>query len=293
MTHASLIRRAALLAAAMLIGLGIRFAPAPPAADSAVPGTLALRAPAFVSAAYAQEPTPEAADLQAVASQIQNEAGIAAYFQAPAAIDLTGANLRATFRTIDTATSAYLIGSVEVPNYTDNDDAKVYVSASGWALAYYPKAEPTAKIFDYKGWNGETTIPSKLDRVLKRVADAISVSDPTISYYHFQHPNATRLQIIGDLTDPAGIDSFQVKLPSTFAYDDLSWSLACKDCYGNPQYFLNTAKIAEGGPAQKIGTFTMAQLPRDTFHTIELRSNPPYGSRIVVSGMIVIIYRVP
>ena len=67
----------------------------------------ALKAPPFLSVAYAQGAAPEAAP----ASIFDGEAGIAAYFQSPSVISLGHAS-RPLYRTIETQTAQYIIGSI-------------------------------------------------------------------------------------------------------------------------------------------------------------------------------------
>lgn len=72
-----------------------------------------LKPPPFTQSAFAQE-TPE--DVQEIGDRLDNEAGIAAYYQAPGTIDLS--LVRGQFRTIETETSDYIIGSIAVPGHT-------------------------------------------------------------------------------------------------------------------------------------------------------------------------------
>lgn len=60
-----------------------------------------------------------AAELNAL-DGIEDEAGIAAYFEASTSITLS--DVRDVYRTIEVETSSYIIGSVEVPNYLESDD---------------------------------------------------------------------------------------------------------------------------------------------------------------------------
>ena len=139
---------------ALLFGVGgVRLArPAEP--DNAHP----LKAPPFLSVAYAQDAAPEAA----LASIFDNEAGIAAYFQSPSAISL--ASVAPLYRTIETQTAQYIIGSMAVPEYPEAEDVHLYVHANGWVMAYYLKADPVGKIFDWQQYTGGTTIPTRLRR---------------------------------------------------------------------------------------------------------------------------------
>ena len=89
-------------------------------------GALRLTMPAFVSVAHSQGNTP--------AASIANEAGIAAYFQQLDGINL--AAVRGLFRTIEADEESYIVGSMQVRDYSEDWDVHVYVSTDGWVLAY-------------------------------------------------------------------------------------------------------------------------------------------------------------
>ncbi len=128
---------------------GLMFMPGPISSTAPQIGggqTLRLEAPPFIRTAYAQE-NSTAFDLGAYLDQ---EAGISAYYKSPDAITLS--QVRGQFRTIETETADYIIGSVAVPNYPEeNFDAHVYVHTTGWILAYYLRVDPVSKILDVRG----------------------------------------------------------------------------------------------------------------------------------------------
>lgn len=186
-------------------------------------GVLTLVAPAFVTTANANE--------EQVASFADDEAGIAAYFQAPSSIDLNHAI--PLFRTIEDQTDSYIIGSTPIPEsndtyswltYDDWADAKLYVNTDGWVMAYYDKDAPTSRMFDWLNWDGGTTLPTTLEQVLKHVASAIGQPAPSPAYYHFAYPNANSLMLIAERK--AGTDSFRVTLPAEFTYHETSYAIA-------------------------------------------------------------------
>lgn len=98
----------------------------PTSPSSGQNGPLALQAPAFIDEAHAQ-----ANDLQ----PITDEAGISAYFKVNT-INL--ATVRELYRTVETDNSTYIIGSMEVPGYTNEvHDTHVYIHVDGWVVAYF------------------------------------------------------------------------------------------------------------------------------------------------------------
>jgi hypothetical protein len=191
--------------------------------------------------------------------------------------DVTG-----LFRTIETQTSQYIIGSIAVQNYLETQDVHVYVHVDGWVLAYYLKTDPTGKIFDWYSYTGGTTIPTKLEKTLLAVGSAIGAPSPTITFYHFQYPNATNMMLIAE--DYQNGNDFTVQLPSSFAYYERSWSLHGK--YSNDNHFNldgQTIKSYAYCDCVDAGTLTASQLSPDTTHTIAVDDD----------GGLALIYRVP
>lgn len=252
----------------LFLTFGLASKPSTPANRN---GVFSFLAPPFVSIA-------NAASSPAV-SQIENEAGMSAYFKSPTTINLN--SVVSLFRTIESQTATYIIGSIAVPDYPETEDVHVYIHVDGWVLAYYLKADPSGKIFDWKAYTGGANIPTKLENVLSIVASQIGAPSPTPTYYDFRYPNATHLMLIADrLAD--SLDSFQVNLPGSFGYYERSWSTY------QSEYILDGTYLASGcGTSQ--GTLTATQLSPDTFHTI--KGN--YFCSNYMSIGLVLIYRVP
>lgn len=275
--------RIALIVVCALLGVSLAFGSQAPAA----PGALSLQAPAFVAVAAAQEGGTAEATV-AAGTRVVDEAGIAAYFQAPGPVSLD--TIRARLRTVEAATGSYVLGALAVPEYGDNDDVKVFASADGWVLVYYPRSEPASKIFDFKAYDGGTAVPTKFDRALTLLAGAIGTSLPPVRYYHFQYPNATNLLLVAERT-PTGEDPFQVTLPGSFTYAERSWSL------GNAGYvsdlWLNNVKLGSAGNLQQVnGIIAEGNMLPDQLHTLKVVASPvQYGS--TGSAVLTLIYRVP
>ena len=235
--------------------------------------TFKLQAPAFIRTAYAQE-NPTAFDLGAYLDQ---EAGISAYYKSPDAITLS--QVRGQFRTIETETADYIIGSVAVLNYEEHFDVHVYVHKTGWILAYYLRADPVSKIIDVKAMTLNTT---KLKSVISSVAGAAGAPFTDVTYYDFRYPNATNLIFVAE--DVSNGDDFTIQLPSSFGYFERSWALYAA---GYPDYFkvdgLNVPNQIYNQSASVYGTLTASQLLPDTPHIINADNY----------GVLVIVYRVP
>ena len=251
-------------------------------------GVLALEPPPFVGAA-------NAADI-GVAS-IASEAGMSAYFKASTAISLSA--VRSAFRTIETETADYIIGSVPVANdpgsYYESDDVHIYVNTDGWILAYYLAADPAGKIFDWRAYHssGRTGISTRLENTIAAIAAEAGVLFSSASYYDFRYPNATRLTLIAEWV-ASGSDSFEVNLPGSFIYYERSWSLGTTPEWVFDSRYLLDGAIVHEHDAQVTywraswGTFPVIQLPTDQSHWIEVT-----GVNGHTYGGLALVYRVP
>jgi hypothetical protein len=230
---------------------------------------LRLQPPAFVNTAYA--------DSGNIGARLDEEAGISAYFNAGQTITLS--RVRGQFRTIETETADYILGSVAVPNYIEHFDAHVYVHRTGWILAYYLRPDPVSKIIDPKARSITTT---KLANVLAAVGGVAGVPVPEVVHYDFRYPNATHMMLVAE-DDNAG-DDFTVQIPSSFAYFERSWATQTSNCCG--YYFtvngINKPNVVFDSDSP-YGIITASQLLPDTTHRI---TAGPWG-------VLVIVYRVP
>jgi hypothetical protein len=255
---------------------GLLFAPGPISSTEPLAGTgqtLRLEAPPFVRTAYAQE-NPTAFDLGAYLDQ---EAGISAYYKSPDAITLS--QVRGQFRTIETETADYIIGSVAVPNHPENFDAHVYVHTTGWILAYYLRADPVSKIVDVYNSTIDTT---KLKTVVSIIASAAGAPFTDVTYYDFRYPNATNMLFVAE--DIADGHDFTIKMPSAYGYFERGWAL--HNFSGGSAYFLlDGVDLSEvwGGNSMFYGTITASSLLPDIQHAILVDDY----------GVLVLIYRVP
>jgi hypothetical protein len=235
--------------------------------------TLLLQRPVMPAAAQSGEVD--------IAAKLDQEAGIAAYFNAQGGITLN--QVRSQFRTIELETADYLLGSVPVSGYSISHDAHVYVNKNGWVLAYYLTADPVGKIFDVNTYTGPTIPATKLQNVLAAIASAAGAPFSGVTYYDFRYPNATHMMIVGSYsTAAAGAATFQINPTSSYGYFHRSYFLGA--CY----YYPSWDGVTLSGP---YGTLTANQLSPDTFHTMTIPSGcTPNGAAF---GGLILIYRVP
>ena len=220
--------------------------------ETSQPNSFALKAPAFVSPAYAGS--------SQIGDYLDSEAGIAAYYNSGFSIDLN--SVRSAYRTIETETADYVIGSIAVPSYEEHFDPHVYVHKSGWIMAYYLRADPVSKIIDTKGESINTTI---LKTTVGTMASAAGVPFTDVTYYDFRYPNATKMLFVAE--DYANGNDFTIRLPSSYGYFERGWACYGSNCGFNLNGTWNPNNIFDTY-GLKYGTITAGQLLPDIDHKI-------------------------
>jgi hypothetical protein len=266
--------RLLLLALAALLAALFWFVLLKPAAVEA--GTMIeLRPPPLAQMADAQQESAGTAGVSTIAA----EAGIAAYFNAGAPVNLD--SVADQFVTIEARTDNYILGSVSVPQYNERHQVHVYVHKDGWFMAYYLAEDPAAKMVDIKSYGG-AGISTKFDTILALLAGEAGVPFVQPTYWDFRSPNANHMMVVAE-TYTSG-DDFTMKLPSTYIFYDMSWVSG-----GSlPGLLLDGAKLsdsywADDGVAQ--GAISANVLTLDVTHTFQVNASG--------KGAVVLIYRVP
>ena len=93
-----------------------------------------------------------------------NEAGISAYVDLGEEIDL--ARARAAFKGIEADEAGYIIGIIELPDSAEDLWPHAYVGKDGWLIAYYPKTEPTSRLFQWVGYQRDVISTTTLKDTL-------------------------------------------------------------------------------------------------------------------------------
>lgn len=147
-------------------------------------------------------------------SFLDTEAGMSAYTNTGLTINLNDA--RSAFRIVERETTDWIVGSVPVPGYAEEEDVHVFVDKSGWIVAYYFRGEPVAKTLH---WTGHPTLGvNRLLQVLTQVAGSAGVPVISPGYFNYEFQNATEWSIIVD------DDSFEVTIPIQFFVRERSYS---------------------------------------------------------------------
>jgi hypothetical protein len=236
-------------------------------------GVFSLIAPSFAGTAYADgEPNALLNDFP------DDEVGIAAYINSGQTIDLD--DVEDIYRTIETHTSEYILGSVGVTDYNEDHDVHVYINTNGWIMAYYRETEPVGKILDWRHYDGGTSIPTKLDQVLDDASAAAGLPSLASTYYHFAWPNANRLMLIAERGGGIASHTFDVTIPGTFTYYERSWSVAvtANNSCESATYLLDGDTIATVCGNSSLweyeqGKFTSSELSVNDLHTVTIATN--------------------
>jgi hypothetical protein len=178
-------------------------------------------------------------------SFLEKEAGICAYVKANKTLDINRA--KSYFRTIEKEGPDFVVGSVPIPGYDTPEDAHMFIHKDGWIIAYYSKAEPVAKIIDWRSYQPGKVV-TKLYQALANVAGGLGVSLTNVKYYHYAYPEANKLMIIVDR------DSFKITIPGEI-----------------PIYEVN-ASMGIGDGTYRIVKIGVDKLTLDVTHTIKLES---------------------
>jgi hypothetical protein len=235
---------------------------------------LKLEAPPFVKTAYAEADDTSNFDLGA---QLDQEAGISAYYKAPDEINLN--QVRDQFRTIEMETANFVIGSVGIPGYFEHSDAHVYVNTNGWILAYYLKNAPISKMIDVKAWSISTT---KLKSAISVIAGAAGAPFTEPTYYDFRYPNATNILLVAE--DMHNGNDFTIQLPTTYGYFERSWAAHVTHwSHGFTVNGTNRPNQLYDADNNAYGSLNASELMPGVTHTITAWQY----------GVLVIIYRVP
>ena len=238
--------------------------------DNSIDGSkIRLEPPPFLISA-------QAAGNNEIATRLDNEAGISAYYKTNDPINLD--NAANAYRVIELRTADYIIGSVPVTGYEEHFDAHVYVHTDGWILAYYNKQNPIAKIVDIEHHTISTT---NLHTVVSVVASAAGVPFTSVNYYDFRYPNATHILMVAE-DDLSGLD-FTISLPSSYGYYERGFALDNRYKY----FYLDGTALplayAYGSPLyHAYGVISASQLLPDITHTVQINNSGHYGVLVVV-----------
>lgn len=248
----------------------------------------ALKAPSFMKRGSAQDA------LDPIASVLDNEAGISAYFKAPVAVNLD--DVRDLYHTIEIETADYILGSISVPDNREEYDVHVYIDESGWMLAYYLYDKPAVRIFDWETWIG-TMNPTRFQSVLNYVATALNIATPALTYYDFRYPDATNLLLVVEDGLASTINTFDI-LSTNFTYFERSCGaggthIKCNFCSYFSTVLVDGKEVHRTNAVANVPTFDTGMieatdLPPSEPHTITIAMSANWNSTVI--GALAIVY---
>jgi hypothetical protein len=235
---------------------------------------------------------------------LDEEAGISLYVNIGRSIDLAVA--KTVFRALEKETTDYIVGSVNV-SLSENEDVHCFVHKEGWIVTYYGKGEPVSKIVDWSLWSQSTSklTKNKLQVGLEKMTYILGVppSSLSVSYYHFQYPNANKCMIILETLVGKGEDSFNVTIPNDLTVYERSWShyAECTSGYWGAD-FHSYFKI-DGNTIESIsdrrdsvterGTLIVAQLIQGAAHIVSVSSDFSESDLFLYGVCIGLVYQEP
>jgi hypothetical protein len=181
------------VAAVMLITYGGDSSDAP-GLSRALVGHVIPGSPSIALAAPLERP--------ASATFLDSEAGMAAYADTGASINLSSA--KRAFKLIESEQADFIIGVVQVPALSGPTQPRVFVHKNGWMVAYFLRDESVRYT-----WPSRDVRPpeSTLTMALDLVAGVAGFARPATNYYHFKFPSANRVAVIV---------AAEVLIPTTF-----------------------------------------------------------------------------
>jgi hypothetical protein len=231
---------------------------------------------------------------------LDEEAGISLYVNIGRSIDLAVA--RTAYRgDPEKENSDYLVGSVNV-SLSENEDVHCFVHKTGWIVTYYGKGEPLSKIVDWSLWSQSASklTKNKLQVGLDKMTSILGVFPvPSMSYYHFQYPNANKCMIILETLVGSGEDSFNVTIPNDLTVYERSWS----HCAQRPAHYSSSGLKVDGNiintistdsdPVTSCGTLTIAQLFPGVAHVVSVSSSYATSAALLYGVCIGLVYQEP
>ena len=225
---------------------------------------------------------------------LEDEAGISAYTNVGDNIELSSA--KDIFRTIEAETSDYIIGSVPIPEYSEEEDVHCYVDTDGWIVSYYLKDDPAAKIVDWAFYTVDEQITStKLSQGINEICSIAGVLPGDIQYYDFRYPNANGFMIIVETIlggSSEDTDSFEITLPTDFIFYEHSFLLFCSDgtYSGGAELEIDDNRVGYIKEGSTYDFLQSSQLTQGVSHTIKLDKYTSYYNANLL-GAIALIYK--
>ncbi len=195
--------------------------------------------------------------------------------------------------------STHAIGKIpikiEIEGYSFNVHPYVYVDTEGWIVAYFHKSDPSSKIIQWTNYSPAKISSSTLEDALRELATELDLSYSSVSYYHFQHPDAKKMTVVIDTVTSleSSVNNFSITIPGT-VYES-SYSLYYEKKLPSSE-FCPVELVVDGNTIHKKESmltgwewcqgkeFTYDFYPTDTFeakkpHSVVFKDNGPKRAR--------------
>jgi hypothetical protein len=117
--------------------------------------------------------------------------------------------------------STHVIGripvKIEVEGYSFNLNPYIYIDIEGWIVAYFRKEEPSSKIVQWTNYSPGNLSTNILEEAVDKITTELDLTYSSLSYYHFQYPEANRMTIVVDTVNSldSPVNNFSVTIPGT------------------------------------------------------------------------------
>ena len=256
-------------------------------------GVISLMPPPFIGIAGAAEAMGgggEGAGASTVS--LSNESGISAYLNA-GSINLNQA--RTAYKSIDTETSEYIIGIVQISGVDESIYPRVYTNKDGWILAYLPKDEPASAIVQWQGYTGGAITRTTLEDGISKVCKATkkNCTRDNVSYYDFRFPEANRmLWVVERVTDFWEENPFNFTIQNELVVYNGSWSFDASSLSADLRIdgdIICSLSVFGGD----YGYYNATHLEKGVTHNVELIAGGSSSSGKTAEAATIITYKVP
>ncbi len=200
---------------------------------------------------------------------LDDEAGIAAYFQFDGPVNLESNLLTNQFRIITSNNGNYLLGMVRSPGWESYSqmDVKVLVHNDGWAVAYYPSNMPSTLITPREPGGLFT-----LESVLNNIAEALELEPPTIFFHDFRYPDAEKM-IYLEMAPTGQVDrTTEIRLPLGNNYYHRAYYLVSEGLFGTSWLYLDNVEISYVHDGLRTADIPSAKMVPGALHLLRLKT---------------------
>ncbi len=106
---------------------------------------------------------------------------------------------------------------IEIEGYSFNLNPYIYIDIEGWIVAYFRKEDPSSKIVQWTNYSPGNLSTNILEEAVDKITTEFNLAYSSLSYYHFQYPEANRMTLIIDTVNSldSPINNFSVTIPGT------------------------------------------------------------------------------